>query len=98
MLQSVELPRFLDKSWAKKCLTLARGASILRPVQTLPAGCKYADHLLDGSLAQRIRGWRADGESWDRIARNVWQLTDGRVDVTGPTIRTWAALIVERAA
>lgn len=50
----------------------------------------FADHLLDGTLAEKIATWRADGSSWDQIARLIWAETDRRIEVSGPGVQKWA--------
>lgn len=53
-----------------------------------PAGQIYrlSDRTLGGTLERRLRRWRKDGLSFDRIARH---LADEGIDVTGETIRRW---------
>lgn len=50
----------------------------------------FADHLLDGALAEKIAGWRAEGSSWDQIARLIWAETDRKIEVSGPGVQKWA--------
>lgn len=54
-------------------------------------GLQFADHLLEGTLAQRLADWRSDGLSWERIARELEKLTDGQIDVSFDTVKKWAA-------
>ncbi len=56
-----------------------------------PASCKLADHLLEGRLSALVASWRADGMSWEQIAREVSRRTERVVDVTGQTIsKNWS--------
>lgn len=50
----------------------------------------FADHLLEGTLASRIATWRAEGNSWDQIARLIWAETDRKIEVSGPGVAKWA--------
>ena len=51
---------------------------------------QLADHLLNGELAERLRAWRENHESWDSIAKLIWLETDQQVSVTGPAVQAWA--------
>lgn len=50
----------------------------------------FANHLFDGALAEKIAAWRADGNSWDQIARLIWAETDRKIEVSGPGVAKWA--------
>lgn len=50
----------------------------------------FADHLLDGTLADKIAAWRHEGNSWDQIARLIWAETDRKIEVSGPGVAKWA--------
>lgn len=52
---------------------------------------RLADALLgdDGPLEVFVRSRREAGKSWRQIERDLYQSTDGGVDVTYETIRTW---------
>lgn len=47
------------------------------------------DTLLEGQLADLMRQRRQAGDSWDLVARAVWQATDGKVTITGVTAAKW---------
>jgi hypothetical protein len=59
-----------------------------------------ADHLLGRPVVEWIAEQRAANVSWRLIERELLRLTDGQVDVTHETIRSWAALaeVAERSA
>ena len=54
---------------------------------------KYADALLeakyDTTLADFLNDHRGQGDSFDRIARDLHDFTNGLISVTGNTIRNW---------
>lgn len=60
-------------------------ASALSPSQVL------ADHLLGRSLADYVAEKRTSRPrwSWRLIAEQLAEDTDGKVDVTGETLRNW---------
>ena len=61
----------------------------------------FADHLLEGSLAEKIAAWRGEGKSWDSIAKLIWAATGQKVDVSSVTVSKWArelGIEPERAA
>ena len=47
------------------------------------------DHLLDGHLDEFVRSRRAQRRSWRLIARDLYEATDGKIDVTAETVRSW---------
>lgn len=49
---------------------------------------QLADLLLDG-LDAFVADRRDQGRGWRLIARDIWQATNGRVDVTHETLRSW---------
>ena len=61
---------------------------------------RLADALLgdDGPLETFVRARRADGKSWRLIARDLFDATEGGVDVTVQTLCTWFAEPAEQAA
>ncbi len=60
---------------------------------------RLADNLLEGGLADFIVARRADGKSWDTIAKELWVATDYEIDVTGVTVQKWDAhLSTDQAA
>lgn len=58
----------------------ARGAQIRK---------RLADLLLGGKLDEFVRSRRAEGRAWRLIARDLWEATDGALDVTHETLRSW---------
>lgn len=57
-----------------------------------------ADTLLpDGDVTDFITERRDAGASWRRIALDLRDATDGRVDVTPETIRKWASALAAAA-
>jgi len=46
-----------------------------------------ADRMADGTLEEQIRSLRADGESWEVIARRLYEAHG--IEVTGQTLRNW---------
>lgn len=48
-----------------------------------------ADVLLDGKLREYVEAERKRGVSWRRIALNLRDLTDRRIDVTHVTVHSW---------
>lgn len=66
-------------------------------MQAAPPLKRLADHLvggIDGWIAQR----RQAGKSWRVISRELSDLTDGEIDVTYETLRSWAAEPTEAAS
>lgn len=59
-----------------------------------------ADVLLAeyGGLAAYVNDRRAKGASWRRIALDLRDLTDARIDITHETLRTWFPDDVQPAA
>lgn len=56
---------------------------------------RLADNLLDGGLAAFIGDRRADGKSWDSIAKELWAATNHEIDVTGVTVQKWDAAFTD---
>lgn len=52
---------------------------------------RLADHLLgeEQGLEHFVRSRRDAGRSWRLIARDLHEATDGEVDVTFETLRSW---------
>lgn len=48
-----------------------------------------ADHLLDGTLDSFVADRRATGRAWAKIARDLFEATGGKIDVTHETLRSW---------
>lgn len=53
-----------------------------------PLAYLLADALLD-DVDLFVKDLRAQRRSWESIARELWALTSGKVDVTGQTLRSW---------
>lgn len=50
---------------------------------------RLADHILGEPVADFIRARRAEGRSWRMVERDLREATDGQIDVTYETLRTW---------
>lgn len=62
-------------------------------MNTLPAKARLADHLIPGGLRQLIEDERAKGSSFESIARSIYTATDGGVEVSGVSVRSWALML-----
>lgn len=49
---------------------------------------RLADQLFEGRLAERLATLRAEGKTWEQIARQLY--IERNVDVTGVTVGRWA--------
>jgi hypothetical protein len=52
---------------------------------------RLADLLLGGSLDEFVLTRRREGRSWRLISRDIWETTDGELDITYETLRSWFA-------
>lgn len=50
---------------------------------------RLADLLLGGKLDDFVLTRRAEGRAWRLISRDLWEETDGELDVTYETLRSW---------
>jgi hypothetical protein len=50
---------------------------------------RYADLLLDGGLDAFVASRRAENRAWRLISRDLWESTDGKLDITYETLRSW---------
>lgn len=50
---------------------------------------RYADLLLDGGFDAFVASRRAKGRAWRLISRDLWEETNGELDVTYETLRAW---------
>jgi hypothetical protein len=50
---------------------------------------RLADTLLDGRLDEFVTSRRAEGRPWRLICRDLRDATDGAIDITEVTIRSW---------
>lgn len=57
--------------------------------QRRPAQQRYADLLLGRSVEDFIAERRANEVPYRRIARDLCDATDGEIDVSDVTVRTW---------
>lgn len=60
-------------------------------VTNMPAGTptqRLADHLLGEPLEEFVRA-RRPGRSWRLIARDIYEATNGDIDVTPITLASW---------
>lgn len=53
-----------------------------------PLSYQLAVILLDG-VDGLVSDLRDEGRSWESIARELWAVTAGKIDVTGQTVRSW---------
>lgn len=51
---------------------------------------RLAEVWLDRPVLDWIEEQRAAGKSWRLIARDLYEASDGALDVTGEAIRNWA--------
>lgn len=56
---------------------------------TQTATRRLAEVVLGESLEEYVRSRRSAGRAWRLIARDLWEATDGEIDVTYETLRTW---------
>lgn len=65
-------------------------------MQTTPAATTrsprqvLADLLLKRPVEEYIAERRAEGRSWAKVARDLYEATGGQVDVADETVRAWA--------
>jgi len=57
------------------------------PKQT--AKQRLADLVLGRPLAEFVAERRADGTAWRRIAQDLTDATDGSLDISGESLRSW---------
>ena len=57
---------------------------------------RLADLLLDEPVEVFVSRKRSEGRSWRLIARDLFTLTNGQVDVTTQTLRMWSDAAVAR--
>ena len=50
---------------------------------------RLADALVPGGIAAYVKTKRDAGRSWRLISRDLWQDTDGQLDITFETLRSW---------
>jgi len=50
-----------------------------------------ADRMAEGNLAARITALRAAGDSWETIARVLYD--ESGIEVTGQTLRAWGQML-----
>lgn len=58
-------------------------------MESLPSLARLADHLLSEGLLSFMEKHRAEGRSWDWIARELWVTTSKQIDTTGVTVQGW---------
>jgi hypothetical protein len=51
---------------------------------------RLAQQLLSDDLRTFIVSRKAEGRSWQHIARDLWLATNHEIDVTGVTVQKWA--------
>jgi hypothetical protein len=50
---------------------------------------QFADYVLHGRLDAFVEERRARGIGWETIARDLWDYTEHRVNLSGQTLRGW---------
>jgi hypothetical protein len=50
---------------------------------------QFADHMLGGRLDAFVAEHRAQGIGWDKIARELWDCTEHKINLSGQTLRDW---------
>lgn len=50
---------------------------------------RLAEHILGESVVDFIQARRAEGHAWRIVARDLYEATDGQIDVTYETLRSW---------
>lgn len=66
--------------------------SIMTPTPSLSPQQRVVDLLLEregSNLYDWLAARRAEGNSYETIAKKIWTLTDGEVDITYTTVRRW---------
>lgn len=59
---------------------------------------RLADTLIEGGLDDFVRTRRDQGKSWRLVARDLFDQTDGAVDITDQTLRSWYPDMPARAS
>lgn len=49
----------------------------------------YADNVLGGKLDDLVNAFRAQGMGWEAVAKELWRITDHKVNLSGQTLRGW---------
>jgi hypothetical protein len=63
----------------------SESAAVLRKTPTY----HLANVLLNGQFAEWVSERRKAGRSWRRIAIELYEVSDQRIDITHETLRTW---------
>jgi hypothetical protein len=50
---------------------------------------QFADYVFHGRLDAFVKERRSKGTSWERIAKEIWDETDHRINLSGQTLRGW---------
>lgn len=50
---------------------------------------QFADHVMAGRLDSFVEEHRAQGFGWDKIAREIWDCTEHKINLSGQTLRSW---------
>jgi hypothetical protein len=50
---------------------------------------QFADHVLRGRLDDFVLEHRAQGVSWEAIAKELWDCTGHKINLSGQTLRQW---------
>lgn len=49
----------------------------------------YADNVLGGRLDALVEAYREQGRGWEAVAKELWRISDHKVNVSGQTLRSW---------
>lgn len=72
-----------------KCLTQSQKWNSVPAMTTESPTQRLASILLGRPLDGWIADQRAAGRSWRLVARDLYEATNGQIDVTHETVRTW---------
>lgn len=50
---------------------------------------QLADHVLSGRLDAFVEEHRAQGVGWEAIAKELWDVTEHKINLSGQTLRSW---------
>lgn len=58
-------------------------------METTSTTFQFADHLLGGTLVDQLRAWRESDMSFEGMAKELFIMTDRKINVSGPTVNNW---------
>lgn len=50
---------------------------------------QYADLVLDGQLDNTVDVLRKQGHGWEGVAKELWRMTNHKVNLSSQTLRGW---------